>query len=179
MKHFTRSPEPSCYKGNYRVTLPSVLNVKHLGETRKRRSVFSLIMSLLSASLLTLAVVSRPGLNVTLEDMARLFNNETLRWHNAVTFVPQHYCQHIGRETRITFDHEQLSIHTWRLATFLSDTENKSGRTSDQKRILLLNHYENSKNDNEKSQLVQVEVYILLNVKFPLHFGRKKHEEYS
>ena len=118
-------------------------------------------MSLFSASLLTLAVVSRPGMSVTLEDMAWLFNNETLRWHNAVTYVPQHYSSitpNIGKQSRMmmTFDHQQLSIHTWRMATFLSDTENKSRRTSDKKRILLLNHYEHSRNDNEKSQLVQV-----------------------
>ena len=120
-----------------------------------------MIMSLFSASLLTLAVVSRPGLSVTLEDMARLFNNETLRWHNAVTYVPQHYSSitpNIGKQSRMmmTFDHQSLSIHTWRMATFLSETENKSRRTSDKKRILLLNHYEHSRNDNEKSQLVQV-----------------------
>lgn len=116
-------------------------------------------MSLLSASLLTLAVVSRPGLSVTLEDMARLFNNETLRWHNAVTYVPQHYCHHYSDfKPKMSFDHQQLSIHTWRMATFLSDAENKSRRTSDENRIVLLNHHENSRNDNEKSQLVQVEV---------------------
>ena len=123
-----------------------------------------IISVLISASLLALAVISRPGLSVTLEDMARLFNNETLRWRNACTYLPRHYTsayKDINRDNndlsdKMTFDHQNLSIQTWRLATYLSDTESRKRRTPDQKRIVLMNHNpEHSRNDTE-SQFVQV-----------------------
>ena len=132
-----------------------------------KEMTFSVIISfLLSASLLALAVISRPGLSATLEDMARLFNNETLRWRNACTYLPQHYtsaCSDINFQVsnnadgsdKVTFDHQNLSLQTWRLATYLSDTESRR-RTPDQKRIVLLNHNpEHSRIDSE-SQFVQV-----------------------
>ena len=110
-------------------------------------------------------MISRPGLSLTLEDVARLFNSETLRWHNANTYLPQHFLSAIkdialGVKDRMTFDHQYLSKQVWRMATFLSDTENKRGRTPDHKRIVLLNHEKKSKRDPEKSQFVQVKLLL-------------------
>ena len=118
-------------------------------------------ISHISASLLTLAVISRPGLSLTLEDVARLFNSETLRWHNANTYLPQHFLSAIkdialGVKDRITFDHQYLSKQVWRMSTYLADTENKR----DYKRIVLLNHEKKSKRDPEKSQFVQVKLLL-------------------
>ena len=148
--------------------LPYRLTINQLGDQITKEMTFSVIISfLLSASLLALAVISRPGLSVTLEDIARLFNNETLRWRNACTYLPQHYtsaCSDINCQVsnnavlsdKVTFDHQNLGLQTWRLATYLSDTESRKRRTPDQKRIVLLNHNpEHSKNETE-SQFVQV-----------------------
>ena len=124
------------------------------------------IQNLTSASLLTLAVVSRPGLSVTLEDMARLFNSEVLPWHNAGMFLPQHYSLNLSTEVQesMTFDHHFLSIKTWRLATYLSDVKEKN-RTTDQKRIVLLNHDIKLGNDLDKSQFAQVRFCDISNFK--------------
>ena len=133
---------------------------------------FSAIISfLLSASLMALAVISRPGVTVTLEDMARLFNNETLRWRNARTYLPQHYtsaCSDINFQVtnnadgsdKVTFDHQNLSLQTWRLATYLSDTESRRRRTPDQKRIVLLNHNPEHLINDTESKFVQVAAHF-------------------
>ena len=43
------------------------------------------------ASLLMLAVISRPGLDLSVSDLVRMFNSEGLSWANSVTFIPPSY----------------------------------------------------------------------------------------
>ena len=38
-----------------------------------------------------LAVISRPGLSLSLSDLVRMFNSEALAWTNASAFIPPSY----------------------------------------------------------------------------------------
>ena len=66
------------------------------------------------AGLLTLALVARPGLTVTVEDVARWLNSETLAWYTAFTALPQHYKANHKKEFQghNTFTFDRLSSVT-------------------------------------------------------------------
>ena len=38
-----------------------------------------------------LAVISRPGLGVSVSDLVRMFNSEALSWFNTLAFIPPSY----------------------------------------------------------------------------------------
>ena len=42
-----------------------------------------------TASLLMLAVVTRPSLNLSISDLVRMFNSEALSWFNSASLIPQ------------------------------------------------------------------------------------------
>ena len=93
------------------------------------------------AGLLTLALVARPGLTVTVEDVARWLNSETLAWYTAFTALPQHYKANHKKEFQghDTFTFDRLSSVTWRIASFLPSAKTTRVK-SPEKIIILMNH---------------------------------------
>jgi len=75
------------------------------------------------AALITLAVIGRPNSTITIADMVRLFNSESLSWRSAPNFLPKSYNMVNGETTFFrgldTFTTNMLAVLVFRLASFL------------------------------------------------------------
>jgi len=76
------------------------------------------------AALITLAVIGRPNSTITIADMVRLFNSESLSWRSAHYFLPKSY--NLGhnetsffRGLDVMFTTNMLAVLVFRLASFL------------------------------------------------------------
>jgi len=76
------------------------------------------------AALITLAVIGRPKSTITIADMVRLFNSDSLSWRSAQNFLPKSYNLGHGETTffrglDVTFTTNMLAVLVFRLASFL------------------------------------------------------------
>ena len=109
--------------------------------SRMKRMLPTKLSMVQLAGLLTLALVARPGLTVTVEDVVRWLNSETLAWYTAFTALPQHYKANSKQEFQghKTFTFDLLSSVTWRIASFLPSAKTTRVK-SPEKIIILMNH---------------------------------------
>ena len=149
LMYFTKYFQSAISSDGYITDTSTVFNLMKRFTKRERTHQVDSINMKNVAAVFTLAVVSRVGITVMIEDVVRWFNSELLPWTTAYTLIPG--CQYKFKEFcgfgEWTFD--QLSRLTWRMSSFLPPA--KTSASEPLKIILVTCDDSKGKSLNKKS----------------------------
>ena len=112
------------YAGNHHLYRANRSSITCISDVKDAWCLPSTLHMKQIAALITLAVIGRPSSTITIADMVRLFNSESLSWRSARNFLPKSY-NLSAMESKfycgmdVVFTTNMLSVMVFRLASFL------------------------------------------------------------